>query len=383
MSLFGLAAVGSTLAASGGTLLKLFSLASRTGRAASAASQAAKPNSIAKFTSISRVEPLCMVDTDCVHLEYLTDVLNSLQSVFTGYYLQAVGLMGTVSGCRVAEFLDPLNPSRNPNVGQFLKATADVLGVPNPISMDSYKWKLPNAVSTEADAPRPPAPSQAIDDKSITNLQDRANLSVGKLVNVTVSINGQKTTIPISIRLLVNELSGSTIISVLGNTNIDKSFTERYYKWKSGRISFINDLILCRDLIKERRKAVMEDKEGTLTEIYERASRNITTGILTKRPSVASSSNMYVISEETARRLKAQMRIDINNFAQRQAMFDNTYTMILVVIDREYQRINFYHDGVRAPTSLGLRDIKNANKGDGPSIMDIYSALRQGQSPSF
>lgn len=394
--------------ATGEVLNKIFDFTEKANKARVAANNSSK-SSLIKFTSVSRVEPLCIVDTDCVHLDYISDVLNTLQSIFSGYYLQAVSLIGTVNGVQVAKELDKLNPNRDPQVSDFINSTRDTFEIPYRLSRESYRWTLPtkkNKVSVESvssdfysksyrdqkeelkgiaddDEQRQNKGVPVVSEKEFLSVNEMANLSVGKLLNVTISKNGQNISVPISIRLLVNELRPSTIVKMFGNGAMEKSFKERYYKWKSGRISFFNDLILCKDLIKEQKKALMEDKDGVATEILSRANKNTLSGLFTRQPSMATASNLYVISEATAAAIKRSSGLDINNFNQRQELFDETYAMILVVIDRDYQRINFYHDGIRLPTSVGLRDIRGASKDSGPSILDILNAYKQGQTPTL
>lgn len=395
-------------AATGEVLNKIFDY---TEKAAQAKDKFTTNNSgsLVKLTSVSRVEPLCIVDSDCIHLDYISDVLKSLQSIFCGYYLQAVSLIGTVSGAQVAGELDKLNPNRDPKVSDFLRSTRDTFQIPYKLDQQSYQWALPTKkikASLEDASEKSNSQTYAeqldqrkekeqiqneaagkersvVNDKEFLSLSEIANLSVGKLVNVTINKNGQSISVPISFRLLVNELRPATLIKMFGKDALEKTFTERYYKWKAGRISFFNDLILCRDLIKEKRKALMEDKDDVLTEVQSRANKNLLAGLVTKRPSMATSSNLYVISEATAAGIKRSSGIDITNFQQRQKLFEETYAMILAVIDRDYQRINFYHDGIRLPTSLGIRDIRNSNKDSGPSIMDILAAYKQGQTPTL
>ena len=404
MALGGLMAAG---AATGAALNKIFDYTEKAFDIKDNFDRNTGKTSLARVTAISRVEPLCIIDSDCIHLEYISDVINSLQSVFSGYYLQAVSLMGTVSGVHVARELDKLNPSRDPKVADFFRTTRDSLGIPYKLDQQSYKWALPTKTikaSLEADKDydeflkraklTKQEEAEAIKDaqnrdrpatseKEFLALNELANLSSGRLLNVTISKNGQALSVPIAIRLLVNELRPATIVKMFGKGELDRSFTERYYKWKAGRISFFNDLILCRDLIKEHKKSLMEDRDEVLTEIHSRANKNLLAGLISKQPSVATSSNLYVISESTATAIKRSSGLDITNFSQRQKLFEETYAMILVVIDREYQRINFYHDNIRLPTSVGVRDIRNSNKDSGPSIMDILAAYKQGQSPTL
>ncbi len=361
--------------------------------------RASTNGSLVKLTSVSRVEPLCIVDSDCVHLDYITDVLNSLQSIFCGYYLQAVSLMGTVSGVQVAKELDRLNPNRDPKVSEFINATRDNLtSLPSRLDLMSYKWKLPknnsnlsleysSSVKDERTAELIEKENAAggfnYSNRELLSATEIANLSVGKLLNVSINKNNQIISVPIAFRLLVNELRPSTIVKIFGNGGLDKSFVERFYKWKAGRISFFKDLILCRDLIKEHRKALMDDKEGVFTEIQQRVNKNIIAGLINKQPSAATASNLYVISEATAAQIKRSSGYDVTNFTQRQALFEETYAMILVVVDRDYERVSFYHDGMRLPSTLSVRELRSTNKGTGPSIMDILAAYKQGQAPTL
>ena len=106
-------------------------------------------------------------------------------------------------------------------------------------------------------------------------------------------------------------------------------------------------------------------------------------GLMAKRPSMATASNMYIISEATASAIKRTSGVDLSSFSQRQKLFEETYAMILVIIDRDYQRVSFYHDGIKLPTTVGVRDLRNANKNTGPNIMDILSAYKQGAAPTL
>ena len=83
-----------------------------------------KNASLAKFTSVSRVEPICVVDSDCINLEYISDVISTATTVFTGYYLQAIALLTTVQGVAVIRELERLNPKRDANVAQFVTDVA-------------------------------------------------------------------------------------------------------------------------------------------------------------------------------------------------------------------------------------------------------------------
>lgn len=347
--------------------------------------------SLSSVSSVARVEPLVVVDSSCLHIDFLPDVMQTLQSIFTGYYLQAVSLTADVQNVRVAKVLDKLNPSRNPDVFAFLNdaknswtASQESLSDHSnwKLAYESYRWRLPvegNRPAMEAEV-QELTQSRAVSEKSAMSVNEIANLSVGKMVNVEIKTEKHTLTLPVAIRLLASDMPSSSVIKLMLSGTQNNSFTERYYKWRSGRIEFVRDLILCQDLIKEHKKAIYNDKNGTFTEIMRRAKNNKLSAYMSKQPSLAAASNMYVLSEATAQQMRTESGIDLDNFSDRQKIFDTTYGMIIVVVDPEFRRIRFYHRDIRLPSSVGAQDIKGNQKGGGPDIMDILNAYKKGEN---
>ena len=340
-----------------------------------------KTSSLVSATSVARVEPIVIVDKDCLFLEYLPDILQSTQSIFVGYWLQALSLITNVGDVNVGRVLDKLNPNRKVDTNGFLETIVNAgIGKENyTYASESMKYKLPT-IAMEAKGDKGDKDSAIA---KVDNVAELANLSIGKLINVTIKNNGQEAVIPISFRLMVNTLPPASCVQLLSQGSVDLSFSERWFKWRAGRISFIKDLVFCQDLIREQKRTLMTDKDGVYSEIAKRAKNSKLASFFSKNPSLAEASNIVVISEETAMQLRVKHNLNLDNFKDRQKIFDKTYAMILVVIDRNYERVNMYHYGISASTSVGLRDIKIANKGSGPNIMEVLAAFKGGNAPVF
>lgn len=393
--MIGTTAAGAGALATGSLLTTLTNLADK-GFSAMELSRNFKQGSLTSFTAAARVEPITVVDASCLHLEYLPEVLQSLQSIFTGYYLQAVSLIADVGNVKVIKMLDKLNPNRQPDVEAFLKdmagaamavASEEICEASNwKLSMESYKWRLPtegNVPAMEEEVKKAAITTMNATEKSVLSVTDFTNLSVGKLVNVEFKSNGQSITVPVAVRLLVSSLPSSSVVNLLDNNTKNNGLVERVYKWRAGRIDFVKDLILCQDLIADHKKNLLADREGVMREILNRAKNNKLSAYSSKQPSLAAASNLFVISEEVADTIKRESGLDIDNFGDRQKIFESTYGMIIVVIDREFQRVNFYHRDIRMPTSVGVRDIKMSAKGTGPDITDILNAYKKGEQPTL
>ena len=279
----------------------------------------------------------------------------------------------------VGRVLDKLNPNRKVDTSGFLNTIVNAgIGKESlTYASESLKYKLPTVALEAKDDNKGGALAK------VDNIADLTNLSIGKIINVTIKHNGHEAVIPISFRLMVNTLPPASCVQLLSQGSVDLSFSERWFKWRAGRISFIKDLVFCQDLIREQKRTLMTDKDGVYSEIAKRAKNSKLASFFSKNPSLAEASNIVVISEETAMQLRVKHNLNLDNFKDRQKIFDKTYAMILVVIDRNYERVNMYHYGISASTSVGLRDIKVANKGSGPNIMEVLAAFKGGNAPVF
>lgn len=359
----------------------------------------AKPESLIDYTKQLRVEPICLVDQDVLYHDATPEVMQSLLSIFAGYYLQAVAVSTNIGNVAVGRHLDKLNPNR---------ATAQnaIGAMGGMLSIESYEHRLPvlgeDHVALEAAGDLIPVPvrrrmeerktQMAAADKggsarfgrdTVGDLHELANLAVGKVLEVEITDGQHRATVPIAVRLMANAVASASLVHILSHGSQDTSVKERYHAWRAGRLEFVRDLLLCQDLIDERRRALMKDKDGLYSAITARKRSGVLNGILTQQPSVGMASNLVVMSDQTARDLEIKTNYELKNFSQRQKIFEETAVMILVVLDKQWERVTFYHRGIATPTQLGLRELKAANKGSGPDVADILRAYQLGNAPSL
>lgn len=341
--------------------------------------------SLIGYSNAARVEPITLVDADALFVDMLPDVMHSLQSIFTGYYLQAFSLSMNVGNIDVVKQLERFNPNRSAGsaVGQTL---GKAIGM-NSMGMEGltdFTHRLPVAgdprnakISMEADA----VGAVVKDIGEVVN--ELANLSVGKMINVEITDGEKRATIPVSIRLLANSITSEGLLHILSAGSKEVSFGERWHQWKSGQIEFFKDLVFCQDLIDEHKKHLMDDKEGLYDAILRRRTENKIASVVTGNWSVASASNLCVLTSDTATKLELATNSQLKNFKARQKIFENTYMMIMAVIDKAWDRVTFYHRGIPESTTLSARDLKAVNKNTGPDIKDILTAFRAGSSPNL
>jgi hypothetical protein len=362
-------------------------------------------DSLVDFTSVGRVEPIVLIEQNALHLDCIGEVQQSLLSIFAGYYLQAASLMNTIGNVRVLERLDALNPNRSPvNAGlsSWLVATESYeKGLPFP-SNEKLKLSVESGMGSLGGAAAPAGGKGAGGDtvnktygqpsgdvksaakdvgKTMTEL---ANLSVGKSYEINISDGQHSIPVQINIRLIASTLPSPDLIHILATGSDDNSFKERWHGWKMGKLSFWKDLVFCNDLIDKHRTDLMKDKTGTLSNIGRTNFGNAVTSVITGQPSIASSSNLVVLTKDSAEQLELELEGKLSKFDIRQRMMKKTSLMIMAVVDEvDYNTVTFYHRNIAQPTVVRIKDLKASSKGSGPDIGEILKALMSGHAPAL
>lgn len=376
-------------------------------------------DSLIEYTKPARVEPIVLMDKRAVNLPCATDVMQTLTSLFAGYYLQAVALSVNVGRVDVIKLLDKLNPKRD-TMGNFANNSFISNGVSSIAasleSADAYSYKLPvpgEVVSLESFGFEAIKTSSTVktkidDDTELTLkaehdgnasdpafkvsgnaertqkiLDDLTNLSVGKMLEVEIESNGSKAVFPIALRLITTGIGPTELVHILSQGNKDTSVKERWHMWRAGQLEFIRDLVMCQDLIDEHKKTLANDPTGIYAEIRKRRNGNKLSAIFSGSPSVATASNIVVMTQQTAKELERTVNGKLKDFRTREKIFKQTYTMMMVVIDPDWDHVTFYHRSIEIATDMSVKELKVSNKGKGPDVAEILKAYQLGNSPSF
>lgn len=367
-----------------------------------------------------RVEPVTLVDERCLYLPYLRDVLYTATATTAAYYLQAVAVQGTVGKLDVVKTLDGLNPKRD-----TISNAAFLIGDAASFAMDSHTPRLPmfntdalqaelnkdykrvqtalekhRAVSTEAmpsgGIPTPPSTTAAlieatgnvaervaadytgnVDDKALKAATDIANLSVGAMISVELADGNEKRKVPVVVRLIVSAIRPNILSNIFAEASRNRTSKERYHAWRAGQISFVKDMILCQDIIDADIKNRIEDTSGAWKEMKERQSTNRLNTVLSlgMRPSIATASNVYIVSRETLMECENAMGGKISNGAVRQKIFNNTMMMILYVIDTKRETVEIWHRGQGTPDIKSIKEMK-MNGSERNATIELQEAFK-------
>lgn len=380
--------------------------------------RAATSGSLIEFTQPTRVEPIVLMDDSVVYLPYTRDLLQVLNNLFAAYYLQAVALLVNVGDINVVDLLDQVNPTRSlsHNVVRGLAATALAME-----DIDSYTYGLPEPggkiglehfgmTSVEARGTLDKGANALGADlkdyigdthgglgrDSVKLAMEVNNLATGKLLAVDIQSGEHKASIPVMVRLIVTTAPSDGVKRILKIGYKKLTMKERFHAWRAGQLSFIKDIMFCQDLIDSHKKGLISDKTGFYATSVNRSNINkastmagyaapaIVAGIRKKQhlsgsgASVSNASNIIVISENTKRAFEREIGSKLDNFKTRETIFKTTYSMILVVIDPEWEGVTIYHRSISTPTTLTAKDLK-ISAGKSTDIGELLKMYQMGQ----
>lgn len=391
---------------------------------------------LVRFTQSARVEPILLMDKRAVNIPFIQDVVHSLYNMFTGYWLLAVSLDTKINGVSVGRRLDKFATDRdlaeatltlfdedtNPSMESFgLPFIKEIIEEQDRVSMESVdldpaelaaeiqkaidrvtdqrlKEKLAREyekVKAGTDKAASAKAKEMLEEFKKRNFENKGqsvqgaskyvekinNLAVGNVIDVTISEDGKTAVVPVTIRLRVAGMPSETMVQTLAVGGKDATMRSRWRAWRAGEIRFWADFVLAMDRVDAHRAAMMNDESGYYKTVYGRAQKNTIAEGLAQGPSLSSASSLLVLDSKTAAELERRVNGRLDNFKTRQGIFGHTYSMLMAVVDPDWESVTIYTRGIEMPTQLTARDIKTAGKSDSKELMDILKSYSLGKAP--
>lgn len=328
-----------------------------------------RSNTYIEFTKNLRVNSLVIVDSQLQGQDYLTDIMKSLNTLLSCYYLQAASLMTVAGDTRILRTVDQLNPNRDPLTGAGNALASGLEGFEN--GLPDFKGLVAGVEKLSRE--------NKVDDA----IYAPRNLATGRIVEFELTVDGNTVPMLVHIGLSPAIVPHSVIPSNLAFNNEDESFGSRWLRHRSGELT-LGEMLTCSDVIKKERKALINDRSGLYKGNMVRRNRGFLATVLTGDVSMFHASNMAVISVEAERGINRIIRGKLEEFRTREKIFRESQMMILAVVDEEYEMVTIYHATIQEPTELTFKQIKEANgKTSGNDLQDILKAYQLGNAPSF
>jgi len=338
------------------------------------------PLSLAEVTKSSRVEPITIVGEDLRSLPELTDILQGVLNIFTAHYLQAASVLtAEIHGINIRRILETLNPDRD--LQSTLSAYTTNIAT---LSMENYKYRLPVVIKNNPALEFTP-PDGGGNKRVLTEQND---ISVGKVIDITVTPKdggNAKLTFNVSVRLAASFMPESVLTAIIGHDDGAYTLSERWDAFRAGRISFFKDLLFASDLIENQKKLMRSDTTGLYGEIVKRINNSKLYSATTKGLSLNGISSIYVISNKTDSEIKRKFGAGVDNRNIRNIVFKNSMAMMIVLVDKEWDKVTVYTKGIAVGATASFKAFKGGSKNPnaGPDIADVLKAFSSGNASIF
>lgn len=361
-----------------------------------------EPVSLSDISKIARVEPITLISSNLSGTKELYEILHGILNIYAAYYLQAINILSAqLVDVRILKILDKTNPDRDLKTLLTSGYTAYENFKENKqnirtLSLENCKYKFPLLETDKESNLSLESIFGEIEDKSklsssIQKLEtfEKLGTAVGKVIEVKFSIKkegskvAEDTTIPVVVKLDTMIIPGDVVDSILTSNTDEITLGSRFKDAISGRISFIKDFILASDLIKAQKKTMIKDPTGYYNLILKRINNSRIYSALSGNISLAGISSVIVISEEDEQEIQKKIGGKLTNQKTREIIFDNTSAMMIVVVDKEWERVSIYVKDIDGFSQNAFDDFKQMANKSNNNITDILKAFSLGNAPSF
>ena len=291
----------------------------------------------------------------------------------------------------------PSNESENPNTAQNKNPNNQNKQQPQPNKAAPNNQKQPNQAnknqkqmyfggkfaSMESDSPTV---------AEISKSSSVQPLPVGRVINAKLSNYSEASgrtdnaTVQVLIQLhpiFVPQEVSTQFIAM----NFKPSFAQRWLQMTSGEISFWSDFVLGNDLRRQRYKAMRKDSTSILHDLEERRSNAVSNlwlkilGADTSRQNIANTILIY--ESRNFKKACSTSGINFTHYDSRQRFFEATMSMIVVVVDIMYSKIEKFYNGISTTSELTFDQCKRNSKTESVDIMTMMKQYAQGLAPKF
>lgn len=367
--------------------------------------------SMTQYTKSTRSEPITMIDHTISNMTEMSDLMGTLTSIYAAMYAQSfsIAINHEIGDIKLLQTLDKINPNRSkmegvlslaaglesntislPDYTKHIKTPASVISFEKDNryevadANDSWQSAVKDGITKAESGSRKykigekEVHAGGADSQAITKFM--SNLTTGIMFEVSVDAGqGRKVDIPITVRLLANKMPANILVSLFTAAVRNQTAKERYREWRAGGLSFWNDVVLCKDILRENRTNMIKDSSGMFSEVLRRKSSNQIAGALSGNPSISQISNIIIVSSETVDLFERETNKKMSQERTRDLIFNNTQTLILAVVNRTRETVTLHYHDIAVPTTVTFRELKKSGgDGGGPDIMEILKAYQMG-----
>lgn len=336
----------------------------------------------------TRVEPFCIMDHTLVGLPYTETLYHVTLNILIGYYLQAVSLLNVGNGIPPVKMLRQLSPEGGILSMESINTESFYIGMLNDsmtteaTDRSGQKSRGDGRRYTHRAVTEEPTVEDGAYVKKTSVLEvKKSNILVGKTLTIDFDNGVRVAPINVTVRYDIIETPAPLIVDYLATGSPDQSFAVRLRQLRAGKLKFWSDFVFAGDLLDKQRQLMLMDKNNVIKNIVERRGKGLVNAASGGGRNYGISSNCLIISTSTLKQAEGILKGDISNDRVRTNLFNELSLLLLVVVDKEYERFTFYFRNKPMPTTVNLKVLKSGLGGDKEDSLEALAKALGGNRP--
>ena len=367
------------------------------------------PASLTEFAKQSMINSRVYIEKNLATDEILTPLMQNIMSLYCGLVFTAVNLNQNICGSKtVRDISSTVSSAEAFDARQKSNTFDSTMGLMKDYFVGSNKDKSLNRPyesmkrNSDNDANRTQiiSDNRQIDNRNYSTKIDLKTNSVidpepksvslpsGRILNIPMLTDGKSS---FNLQLLIQLFPffiETDVAQEFINLNFTPSFWRRFTQFQAGEISFFKDFIFSCDLREKRMKALIKDKTGGLADMINKQKNAVASHWMnflrkpgTEKINIAST--ILILNKNSVDKTLNKSGIDLKSISNRRRFFDNSYCMMLVVVDQMYNEVTIYYNGIEAVSTFKYEQIKRESKKDSTDLVSIMKSYAQGLAPKF
>lgn len=367
------------------------------------------PTSLTEFAKQSMINSRVYIEKNLATDEILTPLMQNIMSLYCGLVFTAVNLNQNICGSKtVRDISSTVSSAEAFDARQKSNTFDSAMNLMKDYFVGSNKDNLLNRPyasmkrNSDNDANRTQiiSDNRQIDNRNYSTKIDSKPSSVidpepksvslpsGRILNIPMLTDGKSS---FNLQLLIQLFPffiETDVAQEFINLNFTPSFWRRFTQFQAGEISFFKDFIFSCDLREKRMKALIKDKTGGLADMINKQKNAVASHWMnflrkpgTEKINIAST--ILILNKNSVDKALNKNGIDLKSSSNRKKFFENSYCMMLVVVDQMYNEVEIYYNGIEAVSTFKYEQIKRESKKDSTDLVSIMKSYAQGLAPKF
>ena len=338
--------------------------------------------SLTEYTKRTLITSRVYVEDQLASEDITPKLLAMLNSMYSGFVLTALGLNNLIiNGRNVRQMTAPIATEA------YHDSFADLV---------KTGFGDPSLEGNDDDDAKEKIKGFSVDPKKIDpKLEaDSKTLFTGRLLQANIPCpgpDGKMGTFPLFfyVQLLPTIVPGPTMSEFL-RANVSPTLKLRWAMWKAGEIRFWKDFVFECDRVAKRKKALKVDKDGFLREMEDRRAQLLKQKMANYKNKDAEArrrnlcNSIVIVTKRTIEGVCRDNGINLKSFTQRQELMQDTFAVMMCVVDTNYGTIDLYMNGIEGRGEYSAKMIEAAaKKGDNAlDVKELLALISAGSMPN-